>query len=64
MKSNAHSGLAAAPPKAACPVSGSQIFVGACTIMLLIFALAAGRAVDHFDKYRPPALIIDTPVTK
>lgn len=64
MNTKARSELAGAAQKAVCPVSGGQIFLGACAIVLLIFAVAAVGAVDHFDKYRAPALIVDTPATK
>ena len=61
MKTNVDEGLVVASPKATCPLSGGQIFVGACAVIVVVFALAAGGAVQHFDNFRVPALISDTP---
>lgn len=59
METNVHDGLAT-PHKATCPVSGGQIFLGACAIIVILFVVAAGGAVHHFDNVRVPALISDT----
>lgn len=62
MKTTVPAGLSASSPRATCPVTGGQIFFGACAVMVLLFALAAGGAVHHFDNFRvpAPALISDT----
>lgn len=64
MKTNVHDRLRTTSPRATCPVSGSQIFLGACAVIVILFALAAGGAVHHFENFRVPALISDTPSRK
>ena len=64
MKTSVPAGFPASSSKATCPVSGGQIFVGACVLIVLVFALAAGGAVSHFDTFRVPALLTDTATGK